>query len=254
MGILKRDAPLSSDELQRIKERVENIKIDKNPQDPPGQVVKTDFVGNSQNPSDLGTTEMKLIKILNEIENLKGVVQEEARRSIEETKVAVTEVEQVRDLIREVPKEMLAEMGSMRKNMPSTYDGIKQSIGEHIRSKVVSAIDTNILRVIKEAGKVNSTELLAKIEAAHVCSKNTLYVHLSRLEDEGYLVKKREMHEVYYMLPEAVQKEMATQLEPPKVVPPATVQEVSQPAKKEKKLPAEAPIATAEAAPPPAAT
>ena len=211
MGLLRKET-LSSEELQRIKERVENIKIDKNQQEPPGQVVKTDFVGNSQNLNDLGTTEMKLVKILNEIENLKGVVQEEVRKSIEETKAVVADIAQVRDLVRDVPREMLAEMGSMKKNLPSTYDGIQQSIGEHIRAKVVSAIDTNILKVIREGGRVNSTDLLAKIEAAHVCSKNTLYVHLSRLEDDGYLVKKREMHEVYYTLPDAVQKELQKQV------------------------------------------
>ena len=216
MGLLGRKEVLSSEELQRIKERVENIKTDKKPQEPPGQLIKTDFVENSQNNSDTANPDMKLIKILNEIENLKGIVQEEVRKAIEETKSVYIDVEQVRDLIREVPRETLAEMGNMKKNLPSTYDGIKQSIGEHIRAKVVSAIDTNILKVVKE-GRVNSTELLAKIEAAHVCSKNTLYTHLSRLEEEGYLVKKREQHEVYYMIPEAVQKDMQEQVSQPKL-------------------------------------
>jgi|SRR3989344_336543 len=246
MGLLRKDAPLSSEELQRIKERVENIKTDKKSQDPPGQLIRTDFVENSQNNSDTVNPDMKLIKILNEIENLKGVVQQEVRKAIEETKGVYADVEQIRDLIREVPKETLAEMGNMKKNLPSTYDGIKQSIGEHIRSKVVSAIDTNILKVIREAGRVNSTDLLSKVEAAHVCSKNTLYVHLSRLEEGGYLVKKREMHEVYYMVPEAVQKEMAME------APPAPVQEVSQSKSKQEKIETISPKEAAPQAPIPA--
>jgi DNA-binding PadR family transcriptional regulator len=210
MGLLDRkkeeNLQLTTPDLQKIKERITDQKIEKNESTPPPKLVKTDFVGTSNNTSDSGNLEMKLIKILNELENIKAKVDEDSQKVIVEVKNVYSDVENVSELVKEIPKEMLAEMRNMKKNMPAVYDDIKQSVGQHLRSKVIGAIDSNILKIINQAGRINSTDLLAKAEATHVCSKNTLYVHLSRLEEEGYLVRKREMHEVYYVIPENVKE------------------------------------------------
>ncbi len=238
MGLLDRkkeeNAQLSTPDLQKIKERITDQKIEKNDATPPAKLVKTDFVGTSNNSNDSGNLEMKLIKILNELENIKAKVDEDSQKVVAEVKNVYADVENVSGLIREIPKEMLTELHNMKKNMPAVYEGIQQSVGEHIRSKVIGAIDSNILKIISQAGRINSTDLLAKVESTHVCSKNTLYVHLSRLEEEGYLVRKREMHEVYYVVPENVKETLPKEVKEIKL-PPAKEEPKPEPPKEEPK-------------------
>ena len=66
MGLLggKKDAPLHDAELQKIKEKVINAKNEKNDKEPPPKLIKTDFVGNSQNPSDVGSFARVLDRLL----------------------------------------------------------------------------------------------------------------------------------------------------------------------------------------------
>jgi hypothetical protein len=154
--------------------------------------------------------DMKLIKALNDLEEVKKKMDESTTRILNEIHNVYADVESLGDLIREVPKQTMSELRNIKKNQPMIYDKLKQSIGESVKASVLDAIDTNILGLVKESEKINSHDLLIKAERNHVCSKNTLYIHLGRLEARGLVIKKRAGHEIMYsMVLEAQQPAVA---------------------------------------------
>lgn len=219
-NVVKKDKPPeepvtnTEEDLQKIKEKVIKSKVEKSEQLGYEKSKKTDFPATSDNLSDNAPTDMKLVKILNEIENLKAKIDEVSKKDVDEIKNVLENIEHLNDIIKEIPKETLAEMHNIKKNMPEMYQGITETTAKHLHATVLGAIDSNILKIIKDSGKINSSDLLEAIEKKKVCSKNTLYSHLSRLEEDGMLIRKRDVHEVYYIVSDSIKDSLGKQETP----------------------------------------
>ncbi len=168
-------------------------------------ILKKEVVKMKDSPAQAKTAaqegmELKEIKALNEIEALKKKIDESTASIMAEMSKINAKVDYLSEQVKGVPKQTTEELKNVKGNQPLIYDKIKDVISQSVKASILDAIDTNILNIVKEAGKVNSRDLLAKAIAQQVCSKNTLYIHLKRLEDRGLLAKKRAGHEVMYAL------------------------------------------------------
>ncbi len=208
-------AEAAKQETEEVKpEEKNNQKTEETePEDKPSaspKPVKTDFFEDSKNTDQITNMTMKLVKIINELENVKKKIDENTSKTITEVKNVYEDVENLSDLVKEVPADTLRELKSIKRNLPMVYSDIKQAVGEHVTASVVSVIDTNILKTISAAESINSKDLLDNIKKNHVCSKNTLYIHLDKLEQQGMVLKKRQVHEVYYSVADKVKNELKT--------------------------------------------
>ncbi len=196
-------------EMKEIKKEVTDKKPPENEPTAPPRPVKTDFFEDSKNNDEITNLNMKLVKIINEVENVKKKIDESTSKTITEVKNVYEDVENLADLVKHVPQDTLRELKSIKRNLPMVYSDIKQSVGEHVTASVVSVIDSNILKTIAAAGSLNSKDLLDNIIKNHVCSKNTLYIHLAKLEQQGLILKKRQVHEVYYSVTDKIKQDLA---------------------------------------------
>lgn len=169
---------------------------------------KTVSLKDYKNINDAANSEMRIIKILNEIDNLKAKIDENTTKILKEVKNVDTDIDSLGDLVSSVPKQTMEELANIKKNQPAMYYKLKELISEKVRASVVDMIDANILKIINKAGKITSHDLLAKAEAMHACSKNTLYGHLKDLYEKGMVIKRRQGHEVIYSVNEEVAKAM----------------------------------------------
>ncbi len=213
---------------------------------------KTNPSEDSASLKDLESLEMKLINTINGLDDVKAKIDESSLKILEEIKATFTDMlgqfksmradmETLSDFVKHVPKETLLELSNIKKSQPIMYDELKLSINENINKSVLNAVDTGILTIVKGAGKLDSHDLLEKVEAARVCSKNTFFSHLSRLEDKGFLVRKMSGHKAMYSVTEAVALELDKK---------AAAGKIKNEAPAEVK-PAEAPVKPAESAPQP---
>jgi hypothetical protein len=160
------------------------------------EVVRKD----APRPAQAGELELKVVKAINDIEALKARLEENSKAIIIEINRTNARVESSIDLMKAIPRQTVAELKDIKNNQPIAYDKIKDVISMSLKATVLDSIDTKILGLIKENEKINSRQLLEKAQTQDVCSKNTLFVHLKKLEDRGLISKKRAGHEVMYAL------------------------------------------------------
>ncbi|MCX6815603.1 MAG: BlaI/MecI/CopY family transcriptional regulator [Candidatus Aenigmarchaeota archaeon] len=223
LDLIKKDRHHGSDDLQNIRMHVlgkQGKEDEKNNKD------DKDVTDHSHD-----SVEVKLIKISNDVETLKTKMDQVRTEILAEVNKVYADVESLSDLVKYVPKETLAELRNIKQAQPGAYDELKQIISEKVKSSIIDVIDANIIRLIKEVGELDSHALLQKVENGRVCSKNTLYIHLSRLTEKGVLAKKRVGHEVVYYAKQAQaqpqpapQQPAPIQQQPAQPAAPVTVQ------------------------------
>ena len=187
------------DESKGLEDTQKIAKLEKT--DPP-KSESTFFSGVSNTTSSDGSIEIKLVKTINEIENLKSMFEESEKRVLTEIKGFHDDLKIINELVGGIPKHTIDEILNMKKNHPLAYESLKKTISQSIEASVLDGVDANIIKIVKEAGKINSHSLLEKAQNLHVCSKNTLYNHLHRLEIREIVVKHRLGHEVVYSVAE----------------------------------------------------
>ncbi len=165
----------------------------------PQKSNKTLLVGTSGTSSETGNIDVKLIEILNKIENLDAKLAQNSEKTTSEIANLQAGLEKLSAVIKGIPVETIARIHDIKKNQ-LVIDGEATKVAkERIRVTEPDVIDGNILKIIRDAGKLSSLELLKKAESEHICSKNTLYSHLKRLESMALIEKKREGHQVIYV-------------------------------------------------------
>ena len=112
--------------------------------------------------------EMKLIRILNEIDNIKKELDKKEDSILTEVKKVDQDLETITDLLDHVPKQTLSELTNIKKNKPEIYYKLKAIISDKVKASLVDIIDANILKAIYENKRIGSRDLLKKVETEKI--------------------------------------------------------------------------------------
>ena len=159
--------------------------------------------------------EMKLIRMVNELDELRLRLDSSKNEILKDMQNVHREIEELSGLVKEVPKQAGIELRNLRKTSPETYHQAKDAMGQAVRENMLDEADVGILKIIRSKDRVTSLDLLDRTRAGKVCSKNTLYIRLKRLEERALITRKRANHEVFYSITEAGTKEMDSFKEKP---------------------------------------
>ncbi len=132
----------------------------------------------------------KIIKIHQDYDNLRAIIISIGRQLKEHDHRVIQKLEIL-------PKDMIKELNVARKTMPLLYPKIE----EGMRKAIPDLIDRNVIKIISENRNISSLALLDIAIKNKVCTRNTLYLHLKKLEAQGMIRKYREGHKMIYTLP-----------------------------------------------------
>jgi len=162
----------------------------------------SDNLHNYNNLSDIHSAitsiDFKLVRLFNEIADVHQKTNEATENITNDIADLNERIGELTKEIGNIPRDTLKEVHQDRKNNPDIYEELKEVMIKKAHPSLGDAMDANILKIIKESGKIDSHNLLAKVIEKHVCSKNTLYTHLKRLSEVGVVQKTRLAHEVFY--------------------------------------------------------
>jgi DNA-binding HxlR family transcriptional regulator len=137
----------------------------------------------------------KIIKIHQDYYNLRSIMISVARQLKEHDYRVIQKLEIL-------PKDMIKELNAARKTMPLLYPKIEESM----RKAIPDLIDRNVIKIISENRNISSLALLDIALKVKVCTRNTLYLHLKKLEAQGMIRKYRQGHKIIYALPVVEEK------------------------------------------------
>jgi DNA-binding HxlR family transcriptional regulator len=200
---VKQEKPASEIFLDTAKDKAKDLQEN--------EAVKTEKNSNkiiNFERKDDENIEMKLIKMLNELDSLKARLDQYKIDILNDMKNIHSEIGTLSELVRNVPKEAGEELRNIKRNHPEVYREMRQTVDETIKKFSIDEMEASIMRLIKDAGKISSLDLVERARACQTCSKNTLYIRLRRLEERGMIAKKRFNHVVMYSLTEAGLKEI----------------------------------------------
>jgi len=132
----------------------------------------------------------KILKIHQDYDNLRPIILSVAKQLKEHDNRIMKRLEIL-------PKDMIKALNAARRTMPLLYPKIEESM----RKAIPDLIDRNVIKIISENRNVSSLELLDIVLKKKICTRNTLYLHLKKLEAQGMISKYRDGHKMIYALP-----------------------------------------------------
>jgi len=151
-----------------------------------------------KNADEITSLEIRLVTIINDLADVHTKLEELTNKILGEIKNVNSGVEKLAEQIKGMPKEAAAEILQVKKVEPEIYEELRKVIGKKVQVTATDIVDARILKIIIETKKIDSLDLLKHVQGSRVCSKNTLFAHLKRLEDMRMIAKSRSGHKVFY--------------------------------------------------------